>query len=482
MTPGMRYIWRMSERLSALLIAERVLPPTTVRAAVARQRVYGGGLDTALLELGALSEAAVWARLSAATGLPVPPPPLVDGSEVAMPPALSPELTAPLRAVPMGEAAGCLRVLCAEPVADDDIRRAAATLGLEATLYIVPETRLLALRERIYGETLPQRYAPLLARAMGTMKARTSFARPRMLPASAAAEAAPFDVPVDTPARATLDTMLDSALTPLERVMDLAPPLGSVPAMGIDRDVELGSQLDRAAFVDSGGVPVGLDSLPLIADESGPVEHAAGPTPAELLADTATEALCRRVRDRTDRGRPLALGALRRRLEHPRAFTLLTELREAAASDDPGAAHDAIETLGDLRDEGAIPIFIHRLRDEPPGALTEAAQRALVVLTGHDFADAEQWGVWWLENAWNPRTAWLLAALGEDDEATRRRAFEELRPLSPTAFGYAPDLPPPERETARLRWVDWWRARGGTALPEPGAFDDTGEGRRHPTV
>lgn len=473
----------MSERLSALLIAERVLPATTVRAAVARQQVYGGGLDTALLELGALSEAAVWARLSAATGLPVPPPPLADGSEVETSPALSSELTAPLRAVPMGESAGFLRVLCAEPVAGDDIRRAAAALGLEAKLYIVPETRLLALRQRIYGETLPQRYAPLLARAMGTMKARTSFACPRLLPPSPAAEAvAPFDVSPDTPGRATLDTILDSALTPLERVIDLARPLGSVPTTDIDRDLELVSELDRAAFVDSGGVPVGLDSLPLIADESDPVERPAGPTAAELLADTATDALCRRVRDRTARGRPIALGALRRRLEHPRAIALLTELREAAAGDEPGTAQDAIETLADLRDEGAIPIFIHRLRDERPGELTETAQRALVALTGHDFADAEQWGTWWLENAWSPRTAWLLEALGEDDERTRRRAFEELRPLSRAAFGYAPDLPPLEREAARQRWVDWWRARGGAALQEPDMLDDAGEGRPPPTA
>ena len=101
-------------------------------------------------------------------------------------------------------------------------------------------------------------------------------------------------------------------------------------------------------------------------------------------------------------------------------------------------------------------------------------------LTGHDFPDAEQWGTWWLENAWSPRTAWLLAALGDDDAATRRRAFEELRPLSLAVFGYAPDLPPRERETARQRWIEWWRARGGIGPPEPDEIDDGGAGPRHP--
>jgi len=200
------------------------------------------------------------------------------------------------------------------------------------------------------------------------------------------------------------------------------------------------------------------------------------PSPAEMLADSATEALCRRVRDRGDKGRDLAVRVLCRRLEHPRALALLGELRQEAAGTDARAAADAIETLSDLRDEGAIPIFIHRLRQSPE-EVTSAAQRALATLTAHGFTDAEQWGAWWLENAWSPRTAWLLAGLGDADGETRRRAFQELRPLSEDTLGYDPELPVEEREAARRRWIAWWQARGGAGPVDPDAVDVPADGR-----
>jgi len=461
----------MSERLSAFLRAERVVPVATIEAAVARQRVYGGGLDTALLEMGALSEPALWTRLAAVSGLPMPSPEVVDGSAVSEPPALGAEQTLSLRAVPVGERDGVLGVLCAEPVAAEGIRQAAAERGLQAKLYIVPETRLLAVRQRVYGETLPQRYAPLLARAMGTTRARKSFARPRPAPpprpAPETTALAAFDAAPDAPTGASLAVMLDSALTPLERVLNLASPGARRATPELDYPFEDEDGLPM--FLDSGGIPMGVEPLSLIADESEPVRPVRRPTAAEVLADSATEALCRRVRDRGDKGRALALRVLRGRLEHPRALALLGELRQEAAGTDASAATQAIETLSELRDEGAIPIFIHRLRQSPDEVMA-AAQRALVVLTAHGFTDPEQWGAWWLENAWSPRTAWLLAGMGDADAETRRRAFQELRPLSEDARGYDPDLAVDEREAARRRWIEWWQARGGGDLADADAY------------
>ncbi|HEY8923326.1 MAG TPA: hypothetical protein VIU64_03030, partial [Polyangia bacterium] len=56
------------------------------------------------------------------------------------------------------------------------------------------------------------------------------------------------------------------------------------------------------------------------------------------------------------------------------------------------------------------------------------------------------------------------------DGETRRRAFEELRPLSEDTRGYDPDLPVEEREAARRRWIEWWQARGGADLAEADAY------------
>jgi len=67
----------MSARLSDLLVRDGALPVETVRVALARQIVYGGALDTALLEMNALAESALWDELSLASGLPRPDPDLV---------------------------------------------------------------------------------------------------------------------------------------------------------------------------------------------------------------------------------------------------------------------------------------------------------------------------------------------------------------------------------------------------------------------
>jgi Type II secretion system (T2SS), protein E, N-terminal domain len=162
----------MSARLASRLIVDRVLPEATVQAATARQLIYGGTLDTALLEMAVMTEAAIWARLAAATGLPVPVPALCDGSAVEAEPSLTAARTAALRAVPITSDGGTLEILCAEPVAADEIRAAAAERGFSARLYVVPEVRLLALRQRVYGERLPARYAPLLVRIVGAERAR----------------------------------------------------------------------------------------------------------------------------------------------------------------------------------------------------------------------------------------------------------------------------------------------------------------------
>jgi len=66
----------MPTRLSDWLVASGLTSAEAVRAAIGRQAVYGGTLDTALLELGTLDETALWTALGQATGLPLPEPAL----------------------------------------------------------------------------------------------------------------------------------------------------------------------------------------------------------------------------------------------------------------------------------------------------------------------------------------------------------------------------------------------------------------------
>jgi hypothetical protein len=438
----------MSARLEALLIGERVLSEATVRAAAARQFVYGGSLDTALLEMGALTEAQVWARLAAVTGLPVPAPSLADGSDATAAPPLGSDQTAKMRFVPVGSEALRLNLLCAEPVAADEIMQLVAEHGFDAKLFIVPELRLMALRQRVYGEPLPQRYAPLLARAMGVERARRSFAFPR---------------PVKPPAAPSIAAAGDGAAadeatpTPLGQVLDLSGALLDEASLEMEMEVE-GDPNDPAGATSS-SVSTRVELVASFPASDGvPLLAGAELTPAEVMANSAAMTLCRRARDREDKGRTLALRVLRQRMGHPIAQAFVAELRATAASETPEAP-GAIASLTEMRDEGAIPIFIARLSGET--AVAQAARRALLALTTLHFENEDKWNSWWTRNARRPRSAWLLDALGEKDLATRVLAFEELRHMSEDTFGYAPELPKRKREAARRRWVAWWEAKAG---------------------
>src|SRR5689334_12749184 len=112
----------MASRLSDRLVNAGRVSADAMRAAIARQAVYGGSLDTALLETDAIDETPLWEEMGAATGLPLPEPALCenpvkcvnpDGSAIELDALWSDKA----RAVPVGVKAGALQVLCGEPVA-----------------------------------------------------------------------------------------------------------------------------------------------------------------------------------------------------------------------------------------------------------------------------------------------------------------------------------------------------------------------------
>lgn len=489
----------MSERLQTWLRGERVLPEGELQAAVERQSLYGGGLDTAILERGTMTETAVWARLAAATGLPAPRPALCDPARLTKPPALDAALTGPLRAVPVAVEDGTVDLLCAEPIVEADIRAAVHERGLRARLYVIPETRLLAMRQHLYGEPLPARYVPLLARAVGVTQARTAYAAPprpqiksttrtptdgqNAFLAHAVTEVAPpppgaiaqetekqpvrspispkpsaIRGPVPAGARSTTRATGggNAAATPLEHVLDLSGPL-SMAAASEEVEVQpaLERQLREAIVEPRGGVHMQPEETAPNAGESG--------------GDPATEALCRRARDPADRGRPLALRALRRRLTHPATQILLAEFRSVldaawAAAVEP-ALLDAIEALAEMRDGGVVRALIRHLDGEAGSRkVAAAARRGLVALTAQDFGMAQKpWQAWAEGHAEQHRVEWLLEGLAHKRPEIRMAAAEDLRPLAGESFGYAFNGPKREREAARQRFVAWWQ---GISRPE----------------
>ncbi len=162
----------MAVRLSDFLVHDGALPVETVRVAVARQIVYGGALDTALLEMDALAEATIWHELSHASGLPIPDPDLVHASNAAASAQFDVVRSERCRAVPVGRRGGRLQLLCGDPIEREALREVSAELAVDLELYVVPEVRLKMARQIVYGQPVPPRFVRLLGRVLGPESAR----------------------------------------------------------------------------------------------------------------------------------------------------------------------------------------------------------------------------------------------------------------------------------------------------------------------
>jgi hypothetical protein len=190
---------RLSDRLLDVGIAAE-----TVQGAIARQAVYGGALDTAVLEMDVLDEPALWAEMGVASGLPLPEAALcespvkcvnADGSIIDLDGAWSERA----RAVPVGVHNGALQVLCGEPVADAELAAASARIGVPFTLYIVPEVRLAAVRQAVFDRPMPPRLLRLFARIAGAEPVRrwqTSQIKPVAIDETRGVEVLPRRTPV----------------------------------------------------------------------------------------------------------------------------------------------------------------------------------------------------------------------------------------------------------------------------------------------
>ena len=176
----------MPSRLSDRLVNAGRVSADTMRSAIARQAVYGGALDTALLETDAIDEPLLWEELGVATGLPIPEPALCenpvkcvnpDGSAIELDGSWSERA----RAVPVGVKNGALQMLCGEPLVRVELDAASERLGVPFQLYIVPEVRLAAVRQAVFDRPMPPRLLRLFARVAGAEPVRrwqTAHAKP----------------------------------------------------------------------------------------------------------------------------------------------------------------------------------------------------------------------------------------------------------------------------------------------------------------
>jgi hypothetical protein len=418
------------EALGRWMVRRGALDAGGLARARQRQSLYGGALDTAVLELGLCDERTVMTQLAEASGL--------LGADRDWLESATPEIARSIDAA-------IARRLGAQPIVlEGDSLQMAVRFGADlkaaadwaarqdrgARFRVVPEVRLEALWAKLHGISIPTRFARLLGKLMGAEHAHRSarvvapaMARPlvetgptperRSRPRPAAAEPEPtrrVDPPAPVPTAEPAP--LAPTPTPVALALEIAPPPGVDVTDDLEESVE--------------------ELLPLL-------ERAAPGSP-----ERAT--LLRRLR-------PFA--------EDPRLGDRLALWRQRVAEGDEEAAR----SLGAIADRQSVPVLLELVASDEE-VVRDAALVALRAITLHDFGRTRwRWTRWWREFSDRHRVEWLLDALSAAEPALRLEAARELEQLSGRYVGYHFDLGKRDRDEARRRWEDWWQTTGKAGVP-----------------
>ncbi len=152
----------MPQRLAQHLIARGLLPARTVDEALKRLAQRGGTLDTALLELGAISEAGMLQAVSDVSGVRLVNladfEPNTDAG-----PQMPVKMARQLNVVPLSLDGNALHIASAYPISVTQLKDLGFLLGRKVELWVALECRVKDWQAVLYREPLEERYASLLA-------------------------------------------------------------------------------------------------------------------------------------------------------------------------------------------------------------------------------------------------------------------------------------------------------------------------------
>ncbi len=155
----------MPSRLSSLLVRDGLVGIKPMERAFQRQVIYGGRLDTILLEMKLVPEGRLSQYLSLATGLPPATRDetnLFDASAVTHCPI---EVSRDYAVVPLSMADGALRVLVHDPVELSRLESLASEIGVSIQPLVVPEYRYHVVFGRTYDRETDARFTALAKQA-----------------------------------------------------------------------------------------------------------------------------------------------------------------------------------------------------------------------------------------------------------------------------------------------------------------------------
>jgi hypothetical protein len=155
------------------LVKQGVIAPDAAVLAEQRKQLYGGGLDSALLEIQACDEETLTTHLAEILGIPVAPPATLSlPCDLAVAVWMDAKTAQKLGAIPRAKQGDALEVLV-KPEHDHDALVAwAGERALLVEPALVLEVRFRVALHALYGMPVPPRYLALLAKLIGPSAAR----------------------------------------------------------------------------------------------------------------------------------------------------------------------------------------------------------------------------------------------------------------------------------------------------------------------
>src|SRR5258705_13017862 len=168
----------MPARLSSLLVRDGLVGVKRMEKAFQRQVIYGGSLDTILLEMSLIPEERLTQYLALASGLPPAARDegvRLDDEAVGL---VSQDLAERYRAVPVSADGEAVRILVCAPLEITELEDLADLLDRPLQPLITPEYRWHLVYAAAYGLDPPARVTPL-ARSLDVDPATTPVGRAR---------------------------------------------------------------------------------------------------------------------------------------------------------------------------------------------------------------------------------------------------------------------------------------------------------------
>jgi hypothetical protein len=219
----------MPSRLSSLLVRDGLVGVKRMEKAFQRQVIYGGSLDTILLEMNLIPEDRLTQYLALASGLPPAARDegrAIDAGAIAV---ISREIAEHYRAVPLAVAGEAVRVLVCSPLEITELEDLADQLDRPLQPLITPEYRWNLVYSAAYGLDPPARF--------------TTLARSLDVEAPPAPVGRAKTIIIEDPAAQSSGTPVAVASDLTERTPALADATTRGPAMG------LRPPADTAAFI-----------------------------------------------------------------------------------------------------------------------------------------------------------------------------------------------------------------------------------------